>query len=162
MRRATDSWFLAGSEYVSLLFSHLHRRSFARSVAADRSRRSARRARCRKPRMSRSTPRAASRGCDVMRQPSDLIYVTGGCDGTCVVSYPDGEIVGSLDVGFGLNSGVCSDSRGNVYIADNSTTSSTTNSAVVEYTHGGTTPIATFDLPGTTLRGAPSIQRAEI
>ena len=75
---------------------------------------------------------------------SDLIYVTGGCGGTCVISYPGGEMVGSLNVGFGLNSGVCSDSHGNVYVADNSTT----NSAVVEYAHGGTTPIATFDLPG--------------
>ena len=80
---------------------------------------------------------------------SDLIYVTGECDGTCVVSYPGGEMVGSLNVGLGLNSGVCSDCLGNVYVADNSATSS----MVVEYAHGGTIPIATFDLPGNSAAG---------
>ena len=83
----------------------------------------------------------AARGKSWMRPEattSDLIYATGGCDGTCVIAYPDGALVGSLNVGFGLNSGVCSDGLGNVYIADNN---STTDSAVVEYTHGGTTPI---------------------
>jgi hypothetical protein len=70
----------------------------------------------------------------------DLIYATGGCGGTCVVSYPAGEIVGSLNVGYGLNSGVCTDNQGNVYVSDSN--------AVLEYAHGGTTPVATFDLPG--------------
>jgi hypothetical protein len=70
----------------------------------------------------------------------DLVYVTGGCGGTCVVSYPAGKIVGSLNVGYGLNSGVCSDSQGNVYVADDT--------EVIEYAHGGTTQIGTFDLPG--------------
>jgi hypothetical protein len=37
--------------------------------------------------------------------------------------------------------GVCSDAHGNVFIADGS--------AVLEYVHGGTSPIATFQLPGT-------------
>ena len=80
----------------------------------------------------------------------DLVYVTGGCSGTCVVSYPDGEIVGSLNVGYGLNSGVCSDSHGNVYVADNDATDS---ASVVEYAHGSTTPIAAFDLPGNSAAG---------
>ncbi len=70
----------------------------------------------------------------------DLVYVTGGCDGTCVVSYPAGKIVGSLNVGYGLNSGVCADGQGRVYIADDT--------EVIEYAHGGTTPIGTFNLPG--------------
>ena len=95
-----------------------------------------------------STAQHAARGKSWMlpdATASDLIYVTGGCDGTCVLSYPGGEMVGSLNVGFGLNSGVCSDSHGNVYIADNN---DSPNSAVVEYAHGGTTPIARFNLPG--------------
>src|ERR1700729_1252043 len=75
----------------------------------------------------------------------DLVYVTGGCGGTCVVSYPDGKMVGHLDVGYGLNAGVCADSQGNVYISNNSESH---DSEVVEYAHAGTTSIATFDLPG--------------
>lgn len=75
----------------------------------------------------------------------DLVYVTGGCGGTCVVSYPAGKIVGYLNLGNGLNAGVCSDSGGNVYISNNRESN---DSEVVEYAHGGTTPKATFDLPG--------------
>ena len=75
----------------------------------------------------------------------DLVYITGGCGGTCIVSYPDGAIVGQLDVGNGLNSGVCSDSGGNVYVSNNS---ASRDSDVVEYAHGGSTPITTFNLPG--------------
>lgn len=63
----------------------------------------------------------------------DLIYATGGCGGTCVISYPAGELVGSLPHGDG---GTCSDTAGNVYIPGAS--------KLFEYPHGGTTPIATF------------------
>ena len=45
---------------------------------------------------------------------SDLIYATGGCGGTCVVSYPDGVLVQTLNIG---ENGACADSAGNVYIA---------------------------------------------
>ncbi|HEY6485630.1 MAG TPA: hypothetical protein VIX83_04515 [Candidatus Cybelea sp.] len=64
---------------------------------------------------------------------ADLLYITGGCEGTCVVSYPGGTLVGSI--GFG-DTAPCADSRGNVYIPQQS--------QVQEYPHGGTTPIATF------------------
>ena len=66
-----------------------------------------------------------------------LIYAVGGCGGTCVVSNPAGELVGTLPTG---GAGICSDSGGNVFIADDNN--------VVEYAHGGTSPIATLSLPG--------------
>jgi hypothetical protein len=67
----------------------------------------------------------------------DLIYAVGGCGGTCVLSYPSGTLVGSLNVGL---SGACVDSHGHVFITNNAT--------VVEYAHGDSTPIETLTLPG--------------
>ncbi len=70
----------------------------------------------------------------------DLLYVVGGCGGTCVLSYPGGKLVGSLDEPqYGIMA-ICSDDAGNVFISDNS--------AVLEYQHGATNPIATLELPG--------------
>jgi len=63
----------------------------------------------------------------------DLIYATGACGGTCVLSYPAGTVVQTLNVGLG---GACADSAGNVYI--------TGGSSLYEYAHGGATPINTF------------------
>jgi hypothetical protein len=69
----------------------------------------------------------------------DLIYAVGGCGGTCVLSYPQGKLVGELT---GVDGGAdCSDSNGNVFISEQT--------AVVEFAHGGTTPIATYDTPET-------------
>jgi hypothetical protein len=70
----------------------------------------------------------------------DLIYATGGCGGTCVLSYPEGKLVGSLNVG--ATAGACADTSGNVYIANQNT--------VLEFAHGGTTPINTFTVSGGT------------
>ncbi|MGC2406511.1 MAG: hypothetical protein WA431_08900 [Candidatus Cybelea sp.] len=67
----------------------------------------------------------------------DLIYAVGGCGGTCVLSYPGGTIVGNLDTS---GSADCSDSKGNVFI--------TGSTSVLEYAHGGTSPINTLKLPG--------------
>jgi hypothetical protein len=69
----------------------------------------------------------------------DLMYAVGGCGGTCVLSYPDGQPVGALTSG-GNFSGICSDTAGNVFI--------TQDDAVVEYAHGATTPTRTITLPG--------------
>jgi hypothetical protein len=66
-----------------------------------------------------------------------LIYAVDGCGGTCVVSYPAGNLVGSLTTS---GSAICSDSSGNVFIPENST--------VTEYAHGATSPTATLSLPG--------------
>ena len=72
----------------------------------------------------------------------DLIYATGGCGGTCVLSYSDGKALGSLDVD---GSGDCADTAGNVFISSST--------KVVEYAHGGTTPINTLNLPGNSAYG---------
>jgi hypothetical protein len=75
----------------------------------------------------------------------NLLYVSFGCDGTCVLSYPNGELVGSLSAGY---EGVCSDSSGDIFITNGST--------VVEYVHGGTSPIATLSVPGDMASGCAS------
>jgi hypothetical protein len=67
-----------------------------------------------------------------------LLYATGGCSGTCVFSYPGGEVVGSLATS---GDAVCTDSSGNVFITESE--------HVVEYAHGSSTPSATLSLPGT-------------
>ena len=82
----------------------------------------------------------AERGGSWMRREAKsgaLLYATGGCSGTCVLSYPAGKVVGSLATS---GQSVCTDSSGNVFI--------TQSSQVVEYAHGGTSPIATLSLPG--------------
>jgi hypothetical protein len=66
----------------------------------------------------------------------DLIYAPGGCGGTCVLSYPDGKQVGTLDQRYGFP---CSDGEGNVFLP--------LGSQVFEFPHGGSSPIATFDVP---------------
>jgi hypothetical protein len=68
-----------------------------------------------------------------------LIYATGGCGGTCILSYPQGKLVGQIATG---GAAVCSDGQGNVFI------SAVEGDLVYEYAHGGTTPIATLTLPG--------------
>lgn len=68
-----------------------------------------------------------------------LIYATGGCGGICVVSYPKGQIVASISAS---RVGVpCSDNAGNVFVPNET--------QVLEYAHGGTTPIATLTLSKT-------------
>ena len=65
----------------------------------------------------------------------DLIYAVGGCGGTCVLSYPKGKLVGELAYDGYAD---CSDASGDVFIP--------TKAEVVEFAHGGTTPIATYTL----------------
>jgi len=92
---------------------------------------------------SRAVATHAGRGGSWMlpgAKGQDLIYATGGCEGTCILSYPEGKRVGAISgyQGNGLG-GDCSDGDGNVYISNNI--------EVVEFAHGGTTPIASFPLP---------------
>jgi len=72
----------------------------------------------------------------------DLLYATGGCGGTCVLSYPQGKVVGALDTS---GSSVCADTSGNVFIPDDN--------QVFEYAHGGTSPIATLSFSGDNPQG---------
>lgn len=76
----------------------------------------------------------------------ELIYATGGCGGACVLSYPEGKLVESVSISVGPTGlgGDCSDSVGDVFI--------TNDTEVLEYVHGGTSPIATLSLPGNEAR----------
>ena len=67
-----------------------------------------------------------------------LIYATGGGCGVCVLTYSDGTLKAKISVASA--EGDCSDSDGNVFI--------TNKAQILEYAHGGTTPIATLVLPG--------------
>jgi hypothetical protein len=75
----------------------------------------------------------------------DLVYATGACNGTCVLSYPENQLVGTLPVGNGLNSGACADPASDVFITDTS--------SVYEYAHGASSPVATLSLPGSQAAG---------
>jgi hypothetical protein len=66
-----------------------------------------------------------------------LLYAPVGCGGTCVISYPELKLVGSLST---PGDAVCTDTQGNVFLPSGET--------VTEYAHGGTEPIATLNLPG--------------
>jgi hypothetical protein len=57
-----------------------------------------------------------------------------------VLSYPKGKLVGILSVS-SRPWGLCSDTHGNVFVTENS-------GAVVEYAHGGTSPISTLGARG--------------
>jgi len=78
---------------------------------------------------------------------TDLLYVTGGCKGTCVLSYPSAKPRGSLDV---AGAGLCSDKHGNVFVA---TAASSGDAVVYEFGHGSTKPKATLNVPGDLAEG---------
>ena len=75
----------------------------------------------------------------------NLLYVTGACGGICVFTYPGGTLVGELADG---NSpfGECVDKSGDVFVVDYGAGGGT--AGIVEYAHGGTSPIATLSDPG--------------
>jgi DNA-binding beta-propeller fold protein YncE len=71
-----------------------------------------------------------------------LLYVTDGNDNDAYVySWPKRKLVGTLTY---LNdpNGMCVDAKGDVYITENY------GQQIVEYAHGGSTPIATLSDPG--------------
>jgi hypothetical protein len=75
----------------------------------------------------------------------DLLYITGGCGGICVFSYPGGEVVGEL-TDSNDPVGECVDKSGDVFVVDFGGEDGSP--GVVEYAHGGTSPIATLSDPG--------------
>lgn len=71
-----------------------------------------------------------------------LLYVSDFFGGAVdVYSYPAGKLVGQLKV-LGGPQGECVDASQNVWITEQAT------NEIVEYAHGGTTPIATLSDPG--------------
>lgn len=78
---------------------------------------------------------------DPSAKTHSLLYVTDSGTNTVIVySYPKLKIVGTL-TGFTNPQGDCVDKANNVWI-DNTQTSQ-----LIEYAHGGTTPLATLDDP---------------
>ena len=74
---------------------------------------------------------------------TDLVYDSSSALYTYVLTYPKGKLVATIkDPNALYQQGLCSDSRGNVFV-----TSSTNDhhGYISEYAHGGTTPIATLD-----------------
>jgi hypothetical protein len=73
---------------------------------------------------------------------ADLLYVSDvGTNDVYVYSYPVGKLVGTLK-GLGEPQGECSDTKGNVWIANTAT------SQLFEYAHGGTSIVARLNDPG--------------
>lgn len=78
---------------------------------------------------SRISPDAKKRG---------LLYVSDAAtDEVHVYSFPGGTSEGTL-TGFGYPSGMCTDKKGNIWVAD------FLGHEMLEYAHGGTSPIATL------------------
>ncbi len=75
----------------------------------------------------------------------DLMFV-GGSDTVDIYTFPRERRQGSLKMP-GPVSGMCSDSRGNVFIALTGATSRRPAGLVFKYAHGGTKPIAVLDVP---------------
>jgi DNA-binding beta-propeller fold protein YncE len=72
----------------------------------------------------------------------DLLYVSDqGTNDVYVYSYPKGKLTGTL-TGFNVPDGECVDQTGDVFITNYSA------SNIVEYAHGGTSPIATLSDKG--------------
>jgi len=79
----------------------------------------------------------------------DLIYVSdlgmGAYGIVDVLTYPKGDLIGSITDFPASPAFLCSDDQGNVFVPTSGTASQ---SYVYEFAHGGTTPIATLSDPG--------------
>lgn len=75
-----------------------------------------------------------------------LLYVTGGCGGTCVYSYPKAKPKPALSLS---GAGLCSDKHGNVFMPS----ADSGNAVVYEYAHGASSPKATLSVPGILAEG---------
>jgi len=82
------------------------------------------------------------------RAPNDLLYVSrlAGGAGVSVFTYPKGKLVGNL-TGFQFPFGLCSDQSGNVFVVDQGAED------IVEFSHGGSTPVATLSDKGNNPNG---------
>ena len=69
----------------------------------------------------------------------DLLYISDRLDAVYVYSYPQIELVDTLTTGLDGTMGLCTDQGGDVFITNIYAND------IIEYAHGGTTPIATLD-----------------
>jgi hypothetical protein len=85
----------------------------------------------------------------------DLLYVGSESYGIFVLTYPQGKVVAQFEPPNPL--GMCSDQSGDVFVlwSDGA-------GYIDEYAHGGTTPIATLEMPMAFPRHALSIRRPGI
>lgn len=73
----------------------------------------------------------------------DLLYVSDdGNYRVYVYTYPAGELVGTLQSAYGSPGGMCVDTKGNIFVTEFNA------NAVLEYAHGGSSPIASLYDPG--------------
>ncbi|MBV8196981.1 MAG: hypothetical protein JO263_02510, partial [Candidatus Eremiobacteraeota bacterium] len=81
----------------------------------------------------------AARGSWVLPEArgQTLLYVSGNSGYVYIFSFPAGKLVGTL-TGFQEVAGVCRDSAGNVWVANSAALD------LIEYAHGGSSPIATL------------------
>jgi hypothetical protein len=82
----------------------------------------------------------------------DLLYASNdkaysGFGDVLVFSYPEGQLVGTLTKGIDEPAGLCVDKSGDIWIVNFGP------SEIVEYAHGGTSPIATLSDPDSGLNG---------
>ncbi len=79
---------------------------------------------------------------DPAAKNGSLLYVSSVLtNDVYVFSYPAGKMVGTL-TGFSTPYGLCVDKSANVWVVNDGT------SQIIEYAHGGTSPIATLSDPG--------------
>jgi hypothetical protein len=97
------------------------------------------------PNVVRQVSRAAPAARSWMNRRASqgaLLYVSDNkADAVYVYTYPGNALVGTL-VNLGHPEGECIDAAGDVYIVDG-----VEYGKVFEFAHGGTSPIATFDIP---------------
>ncbi len=83
---------------------------------------------------------------------ASLLYTAGGCGGACVIAYPSGKVVGSIDVTT-VNQ-ACANESGDVFFT---TYLGSLESEILEYAHGGTKPIATLTIPRQAIAGGCAV-----
>jgi hypothetical protein len=77
---------------------------------------------------------------DPVASSGDLVYVSAGTE-VDVFTYPGGKRAGTLSSGFDDATALCPDANGNIWIVNLNYFAGST---LVEYAHGGTSPIATL------------------
>lgn len=99
---------------------------------------------------SRSIAQHAARGESWMLSAAknDSLVYASIADVVSIYSFPQGTEVGELKGFPSEPAGLCSDSSGNVYVTTQGGGTSDLQSYILEYAHGGTKPIATYDDPG--------------
>ena len=89
-------------------------------------------------------PGAAPRNEPAQRRANDrLVYVSDyGANALYAFSYETGDLIGSTSDGIAGPGGLCSDAKGNVWLAN------TDDSNMLEYAHGKTAPVQTLATSG--------------